>query len=275
MSATSAKTRSPNYPVLNLEEALGRVREIYKKQHTHPATREVIAKLIGYSSLNGASGTVISALGKYGLLEGRNDQLRVTPLALDLILHRKGDPEYTDALRTAAFLPALFSELRDQYPGRLPSEHSLRAALIKRGFNPNAVDDAIRNYRDTLAFVDAETEGADTDYPDESPPEVPMQTRPIESDILAPWKTTTMPAMTSVPNMVPYNLPLGAQGIAILQVPAQLNEASWNLMMAVLEAMKPGIVTEPERQAPAMLAASTAPALPATIPDEGESEPGA
>lgn len=265
MSVTSAKTRSPNYPILNLEEALERVREIYKKQHTHPATREVIAKLIGYSSLNGASGTVISALGKYGLLEGRNDQLHVTPLALDLILHRKGDPEYTDALRTAAFLPALFSELRDQYPGRLPSEHSLRATLIKRGFNPKAVDDAIRNYRDTIAFVDAETEDANTDFSDESPPEVPMQTQPGAREVATTWNAAPpTPALPSVPNMVPYNLPLGTQGMAVLHVPPQLNEASWRLMMAVLEAMKPGIVTEPDL-----------PTLQAVNPQPTEPEPGA
>jgi len=49
-----------------------------------------------------------------------------------------------------------------------------------------------------------------------------------------------------VPNLVPYNLPLVAQGNAVLYVPAPLSEASWNLMMTVLEAMKPGIVTEPE-----------------------------
>ncbi len=251
MSATTTRTRSPNYPILSLGEAIARVRTIYEKQHTHPATREVLAKLLGYGGLNGASGTVVSALSKYGLLEGRNEQLRVSGLALDLILHRRGDPEYADALQTAAFMPALFRELRDQYPGRLPSEHSLRANLVKKGFNPKAVDDAIRNYRDTIEFVDAETGDTDTEFPDESPHEVAMQTQPVERETQRAWNVQAPTlAAPNVPNLVPYNLPLGTQGMAVLHVPPQLNEASWRLMMTVLEAMKPGIVTEPESPRP-------------------------
>ena len=246
MSAPTApnKQRSPNYPAINLGEAITRLKAIYEKQRRYPAPREVLAKLMGYSSLNGASATIVSALSKYGLLEGHGDSLRVSELGQDLILHRKGDPEYAAALQGAAFMPTFFRELRDQYPHGLPSEHSLRANLTKRGFNPKAIDGAIRAYRDTIEFVDAETGDALSDTPEESPHEVAMQTQAVEPDILAPWKTTTMPAMASGPNMVPYNLPLGAQGVAILQVPAQLSEASWNLMMAVLDAMKPGIVTE-------------------------------
>ncbi len=273
MSTTAApnKQRSPNYPAISLAEALIRLKPIYAKQRRYPAPRAVLAQLMGYSSLNGASATIVSALSKYGLLEGHGDDLRVSELGQDLMLHRKGDPEYTEALQAAAFMPAFFRELRDQYPRGLPSEHSLRANLVKRGFNPKAIDSAIRAYRDTIEFVDAETGDALSDAPEESPPEVAMQTQPIDRSVEARLNIPDMP----MPNMVPYNLPLGPEGLAVLHVPAQLSEASWTLMMKVLEAMKPGIVAPVIPPAPAMLAAPAIPTLPATIPDEDEAEPGA
>lgn len=155
-SIASSKTRSPNYPSIGLEEAIGRVKLIYDSQGRHPTTRAVMARLMGYSSLNGASVSTVSALAKYGLIEGHGENLRVSEIGQDVVLHRKGDTEYSSALRNAAAMPAFFRELRDQYPDGLPSEHALKAALIKRGFNPSAIDGALRAYRDTVAFVETE-----------------------------------------------------------------------------------------------------------------------
>ena len=153
------KQRSPNYPAVNLQEAITRLRMIHEKQRRYPTTREVIVKLMGYKSLNGASATVVSALSKYGLLEGHGDQLRVSEMGENLVLHRKGDPEYTEALHTAALAPTFFRELHEQYPTGLPSEHGLRVALTKRGFTSKAIDAAVRAYRDTMEFVEAENRG--------------------------------------------------------------------------------------------------------------------
>ena len=175
------KTRSPNYPSMNLEEAIGRLGVIYETQRRYPATRDVLARLMGYGSLNGASATTVSALAKYGLIEGHGDNLRVSEMGQDLMLHRKGDPEYTTALRTAAFMPAFFRELHEQYPYGLPGEHAVRAVLTKRGFNPKAIDGAVRAYRDTMEFVDADTGGAVAESPVDSLPEVAMQTQPFEA----------------------------------------------------------------------------------------------
>lgn len=158
----TTKTRSPNYPVLSLPDAIERIQTVYNKEHNHPSTREVIAKALGYSSLNGASAVVISALNKYGLLDGGREPLRVSMLALDIILHPKGDTERLKAIQAAAFAPSLFSDLREQYGRTLPSDVNLRASLIKRGYNPNTVDSVIRVYRDTLEFVDAEEQASKT-----------------------------------------------------------------------------------------------------------------
>jgi hypothetical protein len=151
--------RSPNYPVISLKDAVSRVQLLYKTEFTHLCNRGVIALAIGYTSLNGASASVISAIAKYGLLENVGDEYRVSPLAVDILLHHRGESERVEAVREAAFTPALFNELRATYGDKPPSNHSLEVYLIKHGFNPSAVANAIRSYRETLEFVNQETAG--------------------------------------------------------------------------------------------------------------------
>lgn len=236
--AAPGKTRSPNYPAIGLAEAIDRIKAIYAEQQRYPTTRAVLAQQMGYGSLNGASATILSALSKYGLLEGYGDNLRVSELGQDLVLHRKGDPEYTAALRTAAARPAFFQQLREQYPYGLPSEHSLRAALIKRGFNPKAIDGSVRAYRDTLEFVDAEIGDSTVESPEESLPEATMQTQ-LNSAVNPPPFSPPL----SDPNLRSFMLPLSISGeFATLQVPFPLTEAAWDQMLAMLTAMRPALV---------------------------------
>jgi len=152
------RTRSPNYPSLSLPEALDKVRLIYQNQHTHGAPREVVVKSMGYAGINGASATAISALSKYGLLEGRGDEIRVSDRAMRF-LNPLNDQERSEAIREAAKEPALFQELTEKFPGPLPNEEVLRNYLIRNGFAPAAVSGVILAYRETLAYVDREARG--------------------------------------------------------------------------------------------------------------------
>jgi hypothetical protein len=246
MSATptrSKRTRSPNYPAISLVDAIGRLKAIYETQRQYPATREVLVKLMGYGSLNGASSTVVSALSKYGLLEGHGENLRVSDLGQDLVLHRKGDPEYTRALQTAAFMPGFFQELHDQYTDGLPGEHSLRATLVKRGFNPKAIDSAVRAYRETMEFLDAETGGFSARSRESSATEMVWQPQP-----LVPSANPMTPSSDDGRQRV-VSLPLSVTEWATLQAPFPLTEIKWNQMIAVLTAMKPALVA-PREQPP-------------------------
>jgi hypothetical protein len=148
--------RSPNYPSFSLPIAIEKVAALYAAQHRHPAPREIVATGMGYNTLNGASATAISALHKYGLLEGRGDQLRVSDRALR-ILHPESDEEKAAAVREAAAEPALFAELNERFPGNLPNDELLRNYLIRRGFAPNAVTSAIASYRETSEMVERES----------------------------------------------------------------------------------------------------------------------
>ncbi len=188
-----ANVRSPQYPSVSLGEAIKRVQVIYKKEHKHPAARVALAKTLGYSGLNGGSTTMISALLKYGLLEpfGKTDQLKVSEDAIDILVHLQGEPERATAIREAAFRPALFHELHELHGDTLPSDHNIRVYLLKRGFNPNSVDSVIRIYRDTIEFVNMETQGSNTESVEKLQEMPPMQTHmakqmgPISNSVLA------------------------------------------------------------------------------------------
>jgi hypothetical protein len=157
---------------MSLPEAIERAALVYRNQHTHGAPREVVAKSMGYNSLNGASATSISALVKYGLLEGRGDEIKVSERTMR-ILHPESLEEKATALREAANEPVLFRELAEKFPGRMPSEEMLRNYLIRDGFAPNAVPSVILAYRETSEFVEREAGAYD---PASSPPtEAPMQ----------------------------------------------------------------------------------------------------
>ncbi|HLY54945.1 MAG TPA: hypothetical protein VKS60_05275 [Stellaceae bacterium] len=146
------RTRSPNYPALSLPEAVSKIGLLYRAQHHHAAPREVIAKGLGYNSLNGASATTISALHKYGLLERVGDNAKVSERAMR-ILAPYSPEDRNAAYAEAAATPTLFAELQDRFPGPLPSEELLRNYLLRQNFAPSAVPSVIRAYRDTMDLV--------------------------------------------------------------------------------------------------------------------------
>lgn len=99
-----ARIRSPNYPAMSLPEAIERIRAIHQKEQHLEAPREVMAKHMGYNSINGASLKALSALLKYGLLEKtQGDRRRVTELALK-ILHPREPHEKSVAISEISFL---------------------------------------------------------------------------------------------------------------------------------------------------------------------------
>jgi hypothetical protein len=154
-----AKARSPEYPAIGLKEAIDRVRMVYQKDYQNRLPKRMIAEHIGYKGLSGASLPILSALAKYGLLEGRGDETRVSDLAVALIAHAPGTPERCEALRQASAFPELFGELDHRFPEGRASDQAIRSYLLTRKFIPGAADAAIRAYRDTKQFVEEEIGG--------------------------------------------------------------------------------------------------------------------
>jgi hypothetical protein len=166
-----SRSRSPNYPQIGLKEAVQRVSAVYKRDYQASLTRDLAAERLGYSGLNGKSLAVLAALGKFGLLEGRGDETRVSDLAVRILAFPPGSPERQAALAEAASRPELFVELDQRFARAQPSDAAIRAWLITRGFIPPAAEAAVRAYRETKQLLEAEAEAVP---PPPETPEVPQ-----------------------------------------------------------------------------------------------------
>lgn len=176
--------RSPGYPPLSLREAVERVERLYKTIGGHATSRDVVAKGLGYSGLSGTSATAIGALNKYGLLEGRGDEVRVSERAM-AILHPHSPEEKIAALREAALEPDLYRELAERFPG-IPNDDVLRNYLLRNKFLPQAVDSAISAYKETIEFVGGLAGGYDSAPTHPEPKVEDMQASPGPVTIISP-----------------------------------------------------------------------------------------
>jgi hypothetical protein len=167
-----SRSRSPNYPQIGLKEAIQRVSLVYKRDYQSPLTRDLAADRLGYSGLNGKSLAVLAALGKFGLLEGRGEETRVSDLAVRILAFPPGSAERRAALREAAGRPELFAELDERFPRGQASDGAIRAWLITRGFIPPAAEAAVRAYRETRQLLEAEGETPPAPAPSAQPAEV-------------------------------------------------------------------------------------------------------
>jgi len=154
-----AKPRSPQYPVIGLEEAINKVRLVWEKDYTSELPREVIAEHMGYGSLNGKSLGVLAAVAKFGLLDGRGKETHVTDLAVQILAHEHGDEQRISAVRQASNEPKLFQEILEKFDARSPSDQALKSYLFTRGFTHSGVERVILAFRETETFVERELEG--------------------------------------------------------------------------------------------------------------------
>src|ERR1700674_3575820 len=157
-----AKARSPQYPVIGLGEAIAKAKAVYDKDYQNRIPKLVVAKHMGFKALHGKSLGVLATLSRYGLLEGRGAEYRVTDRGLAILAHPPGSSERIAEIQAAANAPAIFQELDKRFPDGKGSDEGLRAYLLTNHFIPDAAETAIRSYRDTKKVVAREGAGYDS-----------------------------------------------------------------------------------------------------------------
>ena len=147
-----SKSRSPKYPSMGLSEAIERAGELYNREKKTPVSSELVAKAWGYNPSSSPVRTKIGVLRQYGLLEGVKDVLRVSDLAIAILVHPEESEEREDALAEAALSPVLFQDIRTNKPDA--SDEALAAYLItKKSFNEDAAKLCVTAFRDTMAIA--------------------------------------------------------------------------------------------------------------------------
>jgi hypothetical protein len=163
-----AKARSPQYPVIGLGEAITKAKAVYEKDYQNRIPRLVVAKHMGFKALHGKALGVLATLSRYGLLEGRGGEYRMSDRAVSILAHPAGSTDRIAEIKAAASSPAIFQELDRRFPDGKGSNEGLRAYLMTNGFIPDAAETAIRSYRETKRVVEAEEKGYDSTSAEEA-----------------------------------------------------------------------------------------------------------
>ncbi len=222
-----AKARSPEYPAIGLKEAVEKVKAVYDKDYQNRLPKSVMATHMGYGGLNGTSLPVLSALSKFGLIEGRGDETHVSDLGLAIVAHVPGTPERIEAIRSAASAPELFAELDAKFQNGKASDQAIRSYLMTQRFIPSAADTAIRSYRETKQLVENESGGYNEGQKHEA---LSMSTS--QSLLDRPVALAKPPAATSPMLQEVFNL---AEGPVTVTYPSALSEESYEELKAAFE----------------------------------------
>ena len=240
------KSRSPNYPSISLTDAVEKARVLYEKENRRKMAREAIAEHLGYTGLNGASVSLISALSKYGLLEGRGDEIRVSDDAITILVDTPDSSDRQEALYRAATSPALFAELIRHFEGAVPSESTLRIYLQKNGFTPKAAQAAGQAFRETMGILDLEGPGRERRFSDEFAVETESVSASIPSS-----RAEQEPRAVSVPiiprepaELPPVVFPLPRGNSIEIRLRKKLTPDEFDQVHSLLELLRASIVDE-------------------------------
>jgi hypothetical protein len=139
---------------MSLGEAINRLGILYKQEGRAKFDAASAVSAWGYSSLNGASLRVLSALKQFGLLDGNNDELRISGRGLTILLEPAESPEYTQALEEALQAPALFQQMLAEYGEDLPSDGAIISYLVrKQEFAEQSAKTLINSFRESVDLV--------------------------------------------------------------------------------------------------------------------------
>jgi hypothetical protein len=244
--------RSPSYPAINLETAIQRARQLHEKDRQLLTPVAAVVQHWGYKSFNGPASLTLAALKKFGLLEdegsGDTRRARVSDLAVE-ILRNPDEQARRAAIQRAALNPPIHVELWEKYGSALPSDLNLHWELTRdRGFTETGAKEFISEYRATIAFAQlgvgatvmpqtakvSEFEHDDDDAMDGD--ETPPSSR---GRLWRPRRTSETAAV--------YTIPLAGRAPLTVEGEFPITEQDWTQFMAVLNAMKPGLVSN-ERQ---------------------------
>jgi len=244
--ARKAKGRSPAYPAINLETAIQRARQLHDKERQYLTPVSTIASHWGYSSLNGPALGAIAALKKYGLLDeegaGEDRKAKLSRLA-DVILMNPDEAKRKDAIQEAALRPAIHEEMWEKYHNDLPSDRNLLWELTRdRGFTERGAGEFIRVYRSTIAFAQLEYPNGSSES---AATQAPLEFEDDRDDDIQdrqPERLSTRERRQPGETAKSYAIPLIDNGAVVVEGQFPITERDWNQFMAVLTAMRPGLV---------------------------------
>ena len=170
----AAKQRSPSYPGITLEAAIGRARTFFKAEGKHEALVSTAVGHWKYGPKSSGGLVTVSALKSYGLMEdkgnGADRKVYLTQLGLCIVQdERMVSPERDAAIRTAALSPQILADLWSKYGLDRPSDDTVSHYLkVEREYTPKAAVEIIKMYEAAITFAKLDSERAEPSEPEEN-----------------------------------------------------------------------------------------------------------
>ena len=242
------RDRSPGYPSINLEKAIGKASTLYREEGKHAAPVEAILKHWGTPPKSSSGLVALATLKKFGLLvdegSGKDRKARISDEAFHIIIDDR--PNSTERLRLiqkAALLPTIHKELWDRYGGTFPSDDTLKVQLRNKAFTEKAAIDCIQEFHETIAYAkltksDKMSPMAEGQLQPEgelimTPPPAMTQDAPVK-DKESEQKSSAAQGMP--PTMRTLQIPLTDAPWAMIQVPYPMTAKDWEELMAWFKA---------------------------------------
>jgi len=143
-----SKNRSPNFPSVDLGEAVDLARKIWDHAQRHPVpVQTVFQKLWGYSAASSGAKQRLAAVRAFGLVEvsgtTEKKQVRVVNAAGKVFA---GHPEGPVILRDCALMPRVHQTVWNHFGDEgLPPDETIKHYLMF-DFDPSFTDDAARRF---------------------------------------------------------------------------------------------------------------------------------
>lgn len=156
-----ATGRSAAYPWIDLEGAVARLDQFWKEEKTYEVPIGSAFKHWGYGAKSSGARLTLAAMLSYGFLadKGSNEKrtAKITKLGIEVVMAPSPEAKIK-ALKIAAQKPRAFASLlKDMDPQNLPSDQTLAHILVtQRGFNPNATETFIKNFKRTIQYAKLE-----------------------------------------------------------------------------------------------------------------------
>lgn len=159
-TAAHKKSRSPNYPSMDLQEAMNKTELLYKAQKRHPVPVSVAAEPLGYGPKSSSFLQAIATLRAYGLIEasgsGDDRKIAVSERAMKILLDHRDKQKL---LQEVAITPSIFKEIWEKFynleDGMAPDD-SIKHHLIfdREGtYPPQIAESILADFKATIEFA--------------------------------------------------------------------------------------------------------------------------
>jgi len=241
--------RSPGYPSISLEVALGRAQILKDREPgRHFAHISTIFEYWGYGSKSSTGLLTLAALKKFGLIEDRGAketrEAKISDLAWRILEdNRPNSAERAALIQEAALRPPVHRKLWNDYKGQLPSDETLRYRLrTTEKFTLGAVDDFIREFRATIAFAKLEWSDSILGYEEDKPPAEEDYAMPSARDVSRPDQPASSPTLSvERPKTGEQKFEVGLSDgqITYFRAPPSLKAEDWQKIRSLINVLAP------------------------------------